>query len=133
MLSNLVRKIYTRRSYFYALIAIDFVVVGLFAFLYSAVLPWIEGRPALRFNVIRNGNIFESPITDHFNCLYFSVTTQMTVGFGDIIPATAMAKATVSFQATFGYFYIAILISILVGRVFSKMSGASLLEIPSNN
>jgi hypothetical protein len=133
MLAKLLYQIYFTKACFYAFVAIDFFVIALFVFAYADLVPWLQGEPALRFNVIREGKIVEAPVTDYFNCFYFSVTTQMTVGFGDIIPATNLAKLMASAQATFGYFYLAVLVSMLVGRAFSAQSVQSILDSPRNN
>ncbi len=49
----------------------------------------------------------------HF--LYFSFTTFSTLGLGDILPLTALARTAMSLQAVAGQLYVAILIARLVG------------------
>jgi len=120
MLAQLIHNIYFKKSCFYAVIGIDFLFVLVFAFVYADLLPWLQGGPALRFNIVRERAIFDGPVTDYLHCFYFSVVTQMTVGFGDIIPVSEPARLVVSLQAAFGYFYLAVLVSVLVGRVFSS-------------
>lgn len=61
------------------------------------------------------------------------MVTQMTVGFGDIIPASEPARLVVSLQAAFGYFYVAVLVSVLVGRVFSSKRIKSFMDYPHSN
>lgn len=52
----------------------------------------------------------------HFNDLvYYSFVTITTLGYGDIIPATPLAKALVIIEVIVGVFYIAILVAALVG------------------
>ncbi len=46
---------------------------------------------------------------------YFSFVTMTTLGYGDIIPASEPAKAMVMTQAVTGQFYLAVLVSRLVG------------------
>lgn len=48
------------------------------------------------------------------NLLYFSYTTLTTVGYGDIIPVSLMARSIVTIEQIIGVFYIAIMISRLV-------------------
>ena len=47
--------------------------------------------------------------------LYFSFVTMTTLGYGDISPVSATARALAYIQAAFGQFYIAILVAGLVG------------------
>jgi len=47
--------------------------------------------------------------------LYFSFVTMTTLGYGDISPVSATARALAYIQAVFGQFYIAILVAGLVG------------------
>jgi hypothetical protein len=52
--------------------------------------------------------------------LYFSFVTMTTLGYGDITPVTATARALAYLQAVFGQFYIAILVAGLVGAYISR-------------
>lgn len=50
--------------------------------------------------------------------MYFSFVTQTTLGFGDIVPSSPVARALTMIQATLGVLYLAIVIAALVsGRV----------------
>ncbi len=51
---------------------------------------------------------------DGFNAFYFSFITLCTVGYGDIAPATKVAKMLAVTEAITGLFYVAVLISRLV-------------------
>lgn len=51
-----------------------------------------------------------------FDLLYFSFTTLTTVGYGDVTPASQLAKVVANFEAIIGVIYPAIFISRLVGR-----------------
>ncbi|MGI9390099.1 MAG: ion channel [Boseongicola sp.] len=51
--------------------------------------------------------------------LYFSFVTMTTLGYGDIAPVSAIARALAYMQAVFGQFYIAILVAGLVGAFIS--------------
>lgn len=46
--------------------------------------------------------------------LYFSLITQATVGYGDIVPIHSAARSLATLQAVIGQFYIAVLVSRLV-------------------
>jgi voltage-gated potassium channel len=56
-----------------------------------------------------------------FTALYFSLITLCTVGYGDIVPVSGMARAMAMMEATVGVFYIATVISRLVA-VYSSRS-----------
>ena len=133
MLARLIYNLYFKKSYLYALIGLDFLFVLFFAVVYADLLPWLQGKAALRFNLIQDGTVIEVPVNDHLHCLYFSIVTQMTVGFGDIVPSTDPARMVVSLQAVFGYFYLAVLVSVLVARVFISKRVQSVLDFPRNN
>jgi voltage-gated potassium channel len=56
--------------------------------------------------------------------LYFSFVTMTTLGYGDITPASATAKALAYMQAVFGQLYVAILVAGLVSAYISgRQSG----------
>ncbi len=52
--------------------------------------------------------------------LYFSFVTMTTLGYGDIVPVTAVARMLAYMQAAFGQFYIAILVAGLVGAYVGR-------------
>jgi hypothetical protein len=47
---------------------------------------------------------------------YFSTVTLTTVGYGDIVPVTRLARLLAGFEAIVGQFYVAVVIAALVGR-----------------
>lgn len=51
------------------------------------------------------------------NFIYFSFVTLTTLGYGDMLPITPMAKSLVIVEAITGVMFVAILVSTLVGRV----------------
>ncbi len=51
--------------------------------------------------------------------LYFSFVTMTTLGYGDISPVTATARALAYMQALFGQLYVAVLVAGLVGTHIS--------------
>ena len=61
---------------------------------------------------------------DEFNAFYFSFSTLTTVGFGDITPVSKLARTLAVMEAVTGTFYLAILISRLVG-MYSPSIGAA--------
>lgn len=52
--------------------------------------------------------------------LYFSFVTMTTLGYGDLLPVSATARAMAYLQAVFGQFYIAILVAGLVGAYIAR-------------
>ena len=49
--------------------------------------------------------------------LYFSLITITTVGYGDVLPVTAVARIWAALEAVVGTLYIAILIGRIVGEL----------------
>ena len=60
-----------------------------------------------------------------FTGLYFSFITLSTVGYGDIIPASEMARMLAIVEAMFGMFCV----TLLVARLVSLYSSKSALEV----
>jgi len=52
--------------------------------------------------------------------IYFSFVTMTTLGYGDLLPISATARAMAYMQTVFGQFYIAILVAGLVGVYISR-------------
>ena len=51
---------------------------------------------------------------------YFSVTTLLTIGFGDIVPLTLVAKRFVMFMALVGHFYTVFVTAIVIGKYLNN-------------
>jgi voltage-gated potassium channel len=52
--------------------------------------------------------------------IYFSFVTMTTLGYGDVLPISATARALAYLQAVFGQFYIAVLVAGLVSAYISN-------------
>jgi hypothetical protein len=52
--------------------------------------------------------------------LYFSFVTMTTLGYGDILPVSAIARGLAYLQAVAGQFYIAVLVAGLVGAYIGE-------------
>jgi hypothetical protein len=61
--------------------------------------------------------------TAHFQLTYFSLITQATVGYGDIVPVGEVARGFAAVQAVVGQFYMAVLIADLIGKRIAQMTG----------
>jgi len=48
--------------------------------------------------------------------LYFSYITQLTIGYGDILPVAQLAKKITVLQGLVGQFYLVVIMAILVGK-----------------
>lgn len=75
--------------------------------------------------VVPDSFVFSAgPVSGHamkgFTALYFSFITLCTVGYGDIVPVSGMARALAMMEAGVGVFYVATLISRLVAIYSSR-------------
>ena len=72
------------------------------------------------FPLMFESNAFGNTITDVYRdypkVLYFSFTTLTTVGYGDLVPESPMARMLASLEGLAGQLYLAILIARLVGE-----------------
>ncbi len=59
-----------------------------------------------------------------FEAVYFSFGTMTTVGYGDIIPVSRLARMTAMLEATSGLFYVTMLIARLVALYSSSKAAA---------
>jgi voltage-gated potassium channel Kch len=54
--------------------------------------------------------------------MYFSFTTLLTIGYGDILPITQVAQKAAIFVGLTGQFYLVILTAITVGKYLNQES-----------
>ena len=52
--------------------------------------------------------------------LYFSLVTLVTLGYGDIVPVTPVARMVAAFEGVVGQFYVAAVVAMLVGRFIAQ-------------
>lgn len=96
-----------------------------YVFVYAALIEWqgdalaIAGTPLVEA-------VSNDPDKHGFaTLLYFSFTTITSLGYGDIVPTTQIARLTSSVQAVTGQLYIAIFIGRLVGLEVARHARSS--------
>ncbi|HMD35985.1 MAG TPA: ion channel, partial [Vicinamibacterales bacterium] len=88
-----------------ALMALGYVLTNLL----FAALYWLDGPGALV-------GAAESPLGRFEDCLFFSVQTLATIGYGRLVPATRAANVLVALEALVGLLGFAILAGLLFAR-----------------
>lgn len=58
--------------------------------------------------------------TADLDFVYYSFVTLTTLGYGDVLPQTGLARALAALEALLGQIYVAVLIAWLVGRYLSQ-------------
>jgi voltage-gated potassium channel len=99
----------------FAAVVAYFLVSIMFATFYSILYSFNPGS----FNLM----LTNSPEEPHFlmtDMVYFSLSTIVGVGFGDILPLLPFPRMVAVVEAVVGHFYIAVLISWLVGMFISE-------------
>jgi len=97
-------------------VLVYFLIGLMFALLFAALLAL--SPEALRFEVADAGDSFEA-------MLYYSYVTLTTLGYGDIVPRSEVARMLAAGEATVGQLYLAVLIARLVGLHISARSRES--------
>ncbi len=54
--------------------------------------------------------------------IYFSFITLMTIGYGDIVPATDIARQVVVFASLVGHFYTVFITAFIIGKLINKQN-----------
>ena len=88
-----------------------FIIIGLIG---GYVFSIIEVIHTGSFNNISEG------IGGFEDLIYFSFITVLSVGYGDITPATDVAQKAAMFFGLIGYFYGVVVIGIIIGKFISK-------------
>lgn len=92
----------------FATVAVYLIVALLFAQLYLLLSEW---NPA-SFNL---DVAARTPPQLQSDLVYYSLITLATVGYGDILPVSGLARTLATFEATIGQFYIAVVVAVFVG------------------
>lgn len=70
------------------------------------------------------GQLMHFALGDAMMSLYYSFVTMTTLGYGDVLPVTPMARVLAATQAFVGQVYIAVLVARLVGlEIAQRVSG----------
>ena len=101
-------------------ISFDRLVGGICVYLLLGLL-WAIGYTLIEIASPGSFNGIERAVDGSWQSdwLYFSFVTMTTLGYGDISPASPLARLLAYMQATVGLFYIAILVAGLVGAYVS--------------
>lgn len=88
---------------------LGFIVVVLFGLIYHS-FPWMLEFP------LCNG-IDPAACRPGYSAFYFSITTYMTLGLGDVHPRTHIGEIVVSVEVTLGYLTLGLLLAVLADKV----------------
>jgi hypothetical protein len=88
----------------------------LFAQLYLCLIVWDPASFTLPVMAAsRSTSLLQADLT------YFSLVTQATVGYGDVLPASHTARMLAMFQAVAGQFYFAVIVAFFVGAYSTQL------------
>lgn len=112
--TGMLRFVYRRRRFtsdsVFATIAVYLLIALLFARLY---LWLIAGNPQ-SFNLPVPAAERTQQLL-HIDLFYYSLITQASVGYGDILPVSETARMLAVMQAIVGQFYMAVVVAVFVG------------------
>lgn len=109
----------------FASLCIYLLTAYIWAFTYSLLEDMVPG--SFKFNP----EIFaEVPKGRHlyshlYYFIYFSFTTQTTLGFGDILPASGWSRMMTSMEAVLGQLYLVVMVTYLIGLHITERARAS--------
>ena len=99
----------------FATVAAYLMLALLFTQLYLCLIIWDPTSFSLPIAVAdRPFHLLKADMT------YFSLVTLATVGYGDVLPATHIARMLAMFQAVVGVFYVAVVVALFVGTYSSQ-------------
>ena len=96
------------------IISVIVVIYLLLAYSWALIFQSIE--------IVQPGSFYipESYQQDRFSFLYFSLITITTIGYGDIIPVSNLAKACAVLNGLIGQIYLVVVVATLVGMRISQ-------------
>lgn len=89
-----------------------YLLMGLVFSIFTILVSWLYPNSY-------SSTIFNTYLKDDISFhtyIYYTFITMATVGYGDIVPVSAAARALAIFISISGQFYIAILVAFLVGK-----------------
>jgi len=89
-----------------------YLLMGLVFSIFTIVVSWLYPDSYLSSVT----NIYLTDQVNFHTYIYYTFITMATVGYGDIVPVSAAARAVAVFISVSGQFYIAILVAFLVGK-----------------
>lgn len=104
----------------FATVAAYLLLALLFTQLYLCLITWHPNSFSLPVDAAgRPVHLLQADMT------YFSLVTLATVGYGDVLPATHVARMLAMFQAVVGVFYVAAVVAVFVGMYSSQSRESS--------
>jgi voltage-gated potassium channel Kch len=98
----------------YTLVSL-YLLLGLFYFAIFNLLETLHPR-----SFMQTGLLASSGVSRH-SLLYLSLVTLTTLGYGDVVPVSALARLTAALEAVTGVLYIAITVARLVAAYSSTV------------
>lgn len=99
----------------FATVASYLLISFIFAQVYLLVLGWAPDSFQLPVPLDQR-----SPQGLQSDMVYFSLITLATVGYGDILPKTDVARMLAVIEAVIGQFYVAVIVAVFVGMYSSQ-------------
>jgi len=94
----------------FATVVVYMIMAIMFAQLYLLLLGW----DAQSFNLPVPA-AERTPHLLHIDMVYYSLITECSVGYGDILPRSDVARMLAAIQAVAGQFYMAVFVAVFVG------------------
>ncbi|WP_319761956.1 potassium channel family protein [Maridesulfovibrio sp.] len=93
-----------------------------------AGLAWADAYSLCE--ILKNGSFSGIDLSENIFVIrgaltYFSYITMLTVGYGDILPVSLMARSLVILQGLFGQMYLAVFIAGILGAFLSQKNSAN--------
>jgi voltage-gated potassium channel len=108
-------------------VTLDTIIAAVVAYLFIA-FTFAQAYMLLHLFSPQSFNLSE-PVTPaafdnyHGEMFYYSLIVITTLGIGDIVPQTPIARTMTVLEAMIGQFFVAVLVAWLVGRFISQSSG----------
>ncbi|NQX77660.1 ion channel [Gilvibacter sp.] len=107
------------KNVIYGLVS-GYISLGLIGCFIFVLIEWLNPgsfQGAMMNEAISSGRELIEPL------MYFSYITLMTVGYGDMLPVSALAQKSVILVGLTGQFYLVIITAVVVGKYISAAKG----------